>query len=861
MTLPSGTRLGTYEVVELLGSGGMGDVYRARDLKLGREVAIKVLPEEFARDAGRVTRFEREARMLAAVNHAAIAAIYGAEEDGAIRYIVMELVEGDTLAERLSSGRIPVPDALRIALQVAEALEVAHDKGVIHRDLKPANIKVTPENRVKVLDFGLAKAMERPYAGDTSRTPTLVMGDSRPGDIVGTPEFMSPEQARGKETDRRTDIWAFGCLLYEMLSGKRAFTGETVPDAMAAILHHDPDWSVLPPRVPERVRELLRKCLEKDVGRRLRDAGDARLEIESALAEMSTSGAGPAPRVASPAGRKLAVALLVAAALALAIFLLFRSGPAPVPSGVRQLAVLPFRNLTGTAQGDLMGLAMVDTVSARLANVPGLQVVTPRAAIEAASPDASVSSVARRLGADTVLSGSLQRENDQYRITYWLVDQKGNRIAANTIDGAELFPLQDRLAAGVVHDLRLRPVARRTTPTPSGLESASQQERYLQAIGLLARYDKRDSVEQAQKILEALAAERPRSPLVQAALGRAALAMYDFTKESAWADRALASADAAGALDPESSEVEVVRGETLLQTGRIPESTAAFRRALAQRPGSVDAQLGLGRALEAAGDNAGSETAFRRAIALQPSFAVFNQLGGFYADRSRWSEAAEMFRRAVQAAPDSYRAYSNLGGTLVLDCNFPDALDAFRKAQKLAPKDVFIASNLGLTQLWTGHPKEALEVLEVAARSAPDDFQIWGNYGDALAENGLRDRAREAYEKSIALARQALTVNPVNGDALSFAATGLARVGRFVEAAEPMAKALAADQKESFVYTDAGVVAALSGRRADALGWLRKAVDAGYCRQIIARMPEFATLRETAEFQAIVAPSRKATAS
>ncbi len=860
MTLESGTRLGTYEVVELLGSGGMGDVYRARDLKLGREVAIKVLPEEFARDASRVARFEREARMLAAVNHAHIAAIYGAEEDGPSRYIVMELVEGDTLAERLSSGAMRIPDALRIAIQVAEALEVAHDKGVIHRDLKPANIKITPENRVKVLDFGLAKAMERPYSGDTSRTPTLVMGDSRPGDVVGTPEFMSPEQARGKETDRRTDIWAFGCLLYEMLSGKRAFTGETVPDAMAAILHHDPDWSALPSRVPERVRELLRKCLEKDAGRRLRDAGDARLELESALAETSFSGAGPAPRVVTPGGRRLAAALVAAAVLAAAIFFLLRPGPAPARPGTRQLAVLPFRNLTGSAQGELMGLAMVDTVSARLANVPGLQVVTPRATIEAASPDASVATVARRLGADTVLSGSLQRENDQYRITYWLVDEKGKQLAANTIDGAELFPLQDRLAAGVVHDLRLAPAARRT-PTPSGLETASQQERYLQAIGLLARYDKRDSVEQAQKILEALAAERPRSPLVQAALGRAALAMYDFTKERVWADRALASSDAASALDPESSEVEVVRGETLLQTGRIPESIAAFRRALAQRPGSVDAQLGLGRALEASGDGAGSEAAFRRAVALQPSFAVYNQLGGLYADRGRWSAAADMFRHAVQAAPDSYRAYSNLGGTLVLDCSFPEALEAFRRAQTLAPKDVFIASNVGLTQLWTGHPKEALEALEKAARAAPEDFQIWGNYGDALAENDQKDRAKQAYEKSIALARQALSVNPVDGDALSFAATGLARVGRFAEAAEPMAKALAADQKAPFVYADAGVVAILSGRKADALAWLRKAVDAGYCRQIIARMPEFASLREIPEFQAIVSPPRKASAS
>ncbi len=309
MTLQPGSRLGTYEVGDLLGVGGMGEVYRARDRKLGREVAIKVLPEEFASDPGRVSRFEREARMLAAVNHPTIAAIYGAEQDGETRYIVMELVEGETLAQRLSTGALPVADSLRIASQIAEALEVAHEKGVIHRDLKPANIKITPEAKVKVLDFGLAKAMELPFAGDMSRSPTLVMSDSRPGEIVGTPEFMSPEQARGKETDRRTDIWAFGCILFESLSGKRAFTGETVPDAVGAILHLEPDWSALPARTPERIRELLVKCLEKDPGRRLRDAGDARLDIEAALAGMSGAGAlaaaGNASRWKTLAGGRL----------------------------------------------------------------------------------------------------------------------------------------------------------------------------------------------------------------------------------------------------------------------------------------------------------------------------------------------------------------------------------------------------------------------------------------------------------------------------------------------------------------------------------------------------------------------------
>ena len=298
MSLQPGSRLGVYEILGTLGAGGMGEVYRARDGKLGREVAIKVLPEEFARDPSRVARFEREARMLAAVNHPTIAAIYGAEEDGETRYIVMELVEGETLAQRLSTGPLAVADSLRIAAGIAEALEVAHEKGVIHRDLKPANIKINREGKVKVLDFGLAKAMDLPFAGDMSRSPTIALHDSRPGDVVGTPEFMSPEQARGKETDRRTDIWAFGCVVFEMLTGKRAFTGETVPDVLAAILDREPKWEALPARTPQRIRDLLVRCLEKDPGRRLRDAGDARLELEATLAGMSGAGGLPGSRPA-----------------------------------------------------------------------------------------------------------------------------------------------------------------------------------------------------------------------------------------------------------------------------------------------------------------------------------------------------------------------------------------------------------------------------------------------------------------------------------------------------------------------------------------------------------------------------------
>ena len=860
MTLQPGSLLGTYEVVDLLGVGGMGEVYRARDRKLGREVAIKVLPEEFASDPARVSRFEREARMLAAVNHPTIAAIYGAEQDGTTRYIVMELVEGETLAQRLSTGPLPVADALRTASQIAEALEVAHEKGVIHRDLKPANIKITPEGKVKVLDFGLAKAMELPFAGDMSRSPTLVMSESRPGEIVGTPEFMSPEQARGKETDRRTDIWAFGCILFESLSGKRAFTGETVPDAVGAILHLEPDWAALPARTPERIRELLVKCLEKDPGRRLRDAGDARLDIEAALAGMSGAGALAAAGKASRWKMLAAVAAGAALAVGAYFFVKPRIGISEASAGVRQLAILPFRNLTTTAEGDLWGVALADTVGARLSDVNGLQVVTPRATIEASDASANLETVARKLGANTLLAGTLQRENDRFRITYRLLDANGKQIAADAIDGPALFALQDRVADGVVKDLRLRRRAQRT-PTPSGLDTPAEQERYLAAIGLLQRYDQRANVEKAVAALQKLADEKPNSALVLAALGRGNLALFRITRDQAWAEKAIATSALARGIDPGLPEVDVTLGETLLETGKAPDALRAFRRALAARPGDVTALLGLGRAMEAVGDGDAAEAIFRRVIELQPSFAVFNQLAALYYDLGRYGKAAEMFRRAAQAAPDSSWIYGNLGGVETIRCNFPAALSAYRRALELDPKNADAASNLGLNQLWTGHVAEATAYLERATQESPANFAIWGNLGDAYRAQGAAEKSNTAYARSIDLARTQLELNPNDVFARCFVATGLARTGHTADASKEMGQVIALDSKEPDVFSDAAIVAAIAGRDAEALDWLRRAASAGYCRDIILWQPEFARFRDNPDFRSIVAVPQRAAGS
>jgi serine/threonine-protein kinase len=322
LTMSPGLSVAHYRITSKLGEGGMGEVWRATDTKLGRDVAIKILPEALAQDPDRMARFTREAQVLAALNHPNIAAIYGVEE----RALVLELVDGPTLAERIAAGPIPVDEALPIARQIAEALEYAHEKGIIHRDLKPANVKITPEGRVKVLDFGLAKAMasDASAAGRQEDSPTLTMRATVAGVILGTAAYMSPEQARGQNVDKRVDIWAFGVVFYEMLTGRSLFSASTVSDSLAAVLTREPEWD----RIPVEVRPLLRRCLEKAPQRRLHDIADVRVLLEDAV-QSTPTGLSPARRTwLTPAA-----AVLLSATILIA-FVHFRGQPA-APQPVR----------------------------------------------------------------------------------------------------------------------------------------------------------------------------------------------------------------------------------------------------------------------------------------------------------------------------------------------------------------------------------------------------------------------------------------------------------------------------------------------------------------------------------------------
>ncbi|MGA9883397.1 MAG: protein kinase [Candidatus Acidiferrales bacterium] len=338
MTLKPSTRLGPYEILAPIGAGGMGEVYRAHDSKLGRDVAMKVLPDVFARDAERMARFQREAKVLASLNHPNIASIYGLEDSGQTHALVMELVEGPTLRDRISTGAIPIGEVLRIAKQMCEALEYAHEHGIVHRDLKPANVKVTTDDAVKLLDFGLAKA----YQGDASSidiadSPTISRMATQAGVLLGTAAYMSPEQAKAKPVDRRADIWAFGCVLYEMLTGKMTFHGDTVTDTLASVIKEEPDWSQLPAATPMRVRVLLQRCLQKDPKQRLQAIGDARISLDEVLSGAPDAALAGKPQAAAPRWRRALPWAIAGGACLLAalIFVLVRPKPRTPAAPVR----------------------------------------------------------------------------------------------------------------------------------------------------------------------------------------------------------------------------------------------------------------------------------------------------------------------------------------------------------------------------------------------------------------------------------------------------------------------------------------------------------------------------------------------
>ncbi len=831
-------------------------MYRARDTKLGRDVALKVLPEAFGQDAARVSRFEREARLLASVNHPGIAAIYGAEEDGDQRYLILELVPGKTLADHMR-GPLSVKETLRIGRQIAEALEAAHERGIVHRDLKPANVMIGPNGRVKLLDLGLAKIVGgmRTEVDALSRETTAGLDHTRPGVIMGTVEFMSPEQARGQAIDKRTDIWAFGCVVFECLSGRRAFTGISVPDALAAILRSEPEWDQLPPETPPAIRDLLARCLQKDASQRLRDIGDARLAIEEVLDGIDPRRPTSSAVFAAPKRRGVSKTVAVSAGAALSaiaiailavILLVSRRSPrrAAAPP-TRLLAVLPFRNLSNVRDDGLLGEGLVETVSSALGGATGLQVVSPAAAVAASAGNSDPLQAARTLGASVVLRGSVQRSSDRVRITYSLWDvARGAEISGGTLDGSasDLFDLQDRLVARVSEAESLPMTG--PTPPAAGLPSGGDQARYLKAVGLLQHYNTRSSVDEATAILESLSREATRSPYVFASLSRAYLETFDMTHDSTLIPKAEAASGRARELGPSLADVDITLGELRLHAGNAAGAIDAFRRALAVSPTSYPGRLGLARALGAAGKSTDAEMAFRQAIDLQPTYwGGYSKLAGFYYSRGRYGDAASAFRRVTELTPGSAMALSNMGGAYFLAGDFEKALAAFQRSLAIEPTG-FAQSNIGTAEFFLGNYGQSAAAFERATKLTPDLYRVWSNFGDALRWiPGRSQDSLPAYARAVELCRKELDRNPSDGLVRAILASSLAKSGRIADALVEAGRAREAGRADPDIEYQAAVVELLARDPPAALQDLHQALQSGYPSVLVERDPEFSSLR------------------
>ena len=874
MPISAGTRLGVFEILALIGKGGMGEVYRAKDTKLEREIAIKILPERMAERPDRMARFEREARLLAALDHPHIAAIHGLHEEGGQHFLVMELVEGEALKERLKRGPLAVQEALEVAREIAEALETAHEKGIIHRDLKPSNVMLTAKGRAKVLDFGLGKAVsEHPRATAAETATATASQDTAAGAVLGTAPYMSPEQARGQPVDKRADNWAFGCVLYELLTGRSAFLRDTGPDTTAAILGQEPDWDKLPSRTPESIRGLMGRCLQKEPDRRLRDVGDASLEIESALGSLrwSSGGSGvaaPRPRSRLLAGLGSAAILLVFAAVLGRFYIWPATGPesgggatpAAFDAAEWIIAVVPAAiGTTNDAEITALNEGLALTLTGRLARLSrehGLQVIPASMLREEAIDSLEKASV---LGITLAISFATRQVGESFRVNVDLIDVRNRRqIDADTIDAAatDVIDLEERVSIAVLRMLQIELLPTESQSFGTGTRNARAYDLFLRGQGFLADFNEPAKVDAAIELFERAVAADPAYARARAGLGEALFRHYRRTNERRWIDRAMEECRRAIELDDREAMGYVCLGTLHAGMGRPELAVEEFAKAAALAPTLDAAYRGLAAAYEAQGKLELAEATYREAIRARPHYwGGHHGLAEFYLRLGRIDESIAGFVEVIKLAPDGYSGYSNLGVAYYYAERWDDAENAFNRALEIHPEDQAALSNLGTLQFFLGRYGDAARTFERARTLNDTDYRIWGNLADSYYWSaGEREQAAPAYRRAIALAAEQLKVNPRDAKVLMGAAFYHAMIGEAGAARDQIARALELAPTDVDVRLVAAQVEQRLGDSNAALDSLEAAIAAGYPRAEIRVDPVFAELAGNARFEALTAP-------
>jgi serine/threonine protein kinase/tetratricopeptide (TPR) repeat protein len=857
LKLESGYQIGAYQVLGPLGSGGMGEVYRARDAKLDRDIALKILAPEMGTSSEHLRRFEQEARAASALNHPNIITIYEIGTHRDVSYIAMELVDGESLRDLMDRGPVPLSNALRIAAKVADGLAAAHERGIVHRDLKPENLMISRDGFVKVLDFGLAK-LNLPGRAEGPTVPLTT-----PGVVFGTISYMSPEQARGRPVDGRSDQFSVGVILYEMLCGARPFDRDSIGDTMAAIIRDQPTpISERNPEVPPDVEAVIDRCLSKDRD----DRYDSTRELAQDLRDIRnrlTLGTHPGtasrrlPKPSKRMSRKAplaAVASIVAGVLLLGaagVFVARKSSSAAALDGApKSVAIIPFRDSGGTVEGQVFSDGISQTISARLTEAPKLRVFTP---FDGAGGReiADAAAIAKRTGAELMLKGVVQRVGQELRVTYSIIDlQTGAQVGSKTINGsvADVFTLEDTIAERILRTLGAAP-PRLTQTQQTGLQNPVDQRAYTEALGLLQKSRDVKAIDEAITKLEMTLVNARDSAEVNALLGTAYMIKYSMTNQAPVLEQGKLYAERAGQLDPNNPRAHTAIAAVRLASGARDEAIVEYQRALQLQPKSSEALVGLGTAYRTAGRAADADKAFQQAIELRPdSSTAFNQYGNFCLARGKFDEAARLFRRVTELLPDSSRGFANLGAALQSAGHYPEAMQAYQRSLQISPNAV-AWSNYGGCQFSLGQYAASCASFEKATQLMPNDFTLWMNLGDAYRWTpGQKEKANQTYARAIETGRATLKTNPGSALARAVVASALAKSGHPMEAKQEIDEALKLDPTNANVLYQAAVISTIRSERESALMWAGRAVSAGYPPADASRDPELSSLHKDPAF-------------